>query len=581
MENAEIAGVFNEIADLLEIKGENPFRVRSYRNAALVVEGWPESFRTLLDKGPESLEGIHGIGASIREKIIEMLTTGSCKFHDDIVKEFPDGILDILKLSGVGPKKAALFYNKLGIGTVDGLEKAVKAGGLQGLPGMGKKSEQKILKAIEDFRSLSGKFTLSIAIPYATALMDYIKKTEGVTRVEPAGSLRRWKESVGDLDILALSSNPARVMEAFVGYPEVRDIVSKGSTKSTVILRAGLQVDLRVIEEASFGAALQYFTGSKSHNIALRDRAKKQGLKISEYGVFDVKSGGEKRIAGRTEEEVYEAVGLPWIPPELRENTGEIEAAEEGSLPVPIEAGDIRGDLHAHTLESDGANSLEEMAEEAMKRGYEYLAITDHSKAVGIAHGLDKERALRQIKAIEAYNKKLEKAGKKFRLLKGSEVDIRADGTLDHAAEVLDRLDCVVASIHSGFTMERERMTERIIKAIRSGKINILAHPTGRLIGAREPFEVDMDRVMDEAKKYGMALELNCFPDRLDLKDSHLRLAREKGIPIAVSTDAHSIRHFNNIEFGIHTAMRGWLEKKDILNTRSLKDLMRFLEKKA
>lgn len=580
MENAEIAGVFNEIADLLEIKGENPFRIRSYRNAALVVEGWPESFRTLFEKGAENLDGIPGIGASIREKIIEMLTTGSCKFHDEIVKEFPPGIFDILKLSGVGPKKAALFYNKLGIGTVDGLEKAVNAGALQGLAGMGKKSEQKILKAIKDFRALSGRFNLSIAIPCATALMDYLKKTEGVQRVEAAGSLRRWKESVGDLDILAVSSDPDHVMGAFTAHPEVRDIVSKGRAKSTVILRAGLQVDLRVIEEESFGAALQYFTGSKAHNIVLRDRAKRRGLKISEYGVFTVKSGGEKRIAGRTEEEVYKAVGLKWIPPELRENTGEIEAAGQGSLPVQIEVSDIRGDLHTHTDESDGADSLEEMAKEAMKRGYEYLAITDHSKAVGIAHGLDAKRALRQIKAIDAYNEKLKKAGKKFRLLKGSEVDIRADGSLDHPAEVLDGLDCVVASIHSGFTMERERMTARIIKAIRSGKINIIAHPTGRLIGAREPFEVDMEEVMDEAEKYGVALELNSYPDRLDLKDSHLRLAREKGIPVAVSTDSHSRRHFDNLLFGIHTARRGWLEKKDILNTRTLKELMSFLEKK-
>lgn len=577
MENTEISRVFDEIADLLELTGGDKFRIRSYRNAAVVVEGLPDSLRALYEQGPDHLKGIPGIGESLRAKIVEMLTTGRCAYHDELLKEMPAGMLDILKVSGVGPKKAALIHKELGISSVEELEKAAAAGRLRELAGMGETSEEKILKAVRDLKARSGKFKLSLVIKYADLFTEYIGKAPGVADVLPAGSLRRWREEIGDLDILATCKDPGVVMDRFVTHPEVKEVLAKGDTKSTVVLRAGLQVDLRVLDKKSFGAALQYFTGSKSHNVALRDRAKRMGLKISEYGVF--KEDGEKWVAGKKEEDVYKAVGLPWIAPELRENRGEIEAAEEGKLPELLRVEDIRGDLHAHTRESDGGATLEEMAEAAMNRGYEYLAITDHSKAVGIAHGLDDKRALAQIEAVDAFNEKLKKARKKFRVLKGTEVDIRSDGTLDHSEGLLKRLDCVVASVHSSFGMPSDEMTRRVIKAIRSGRINIIGHPTGRLIGDRNPFEIDIEAVMDEAKKYGVALELNSYPDRLDLNDVHLRLAKKKGVLVAISTDAHSTAHFDNITYGIHTARRGWIEKKDVLNARPLKELLKILKR--
>ncbi|MBI5344506.1 MAG: PHP domain-containing protein [Deltaproteobacteria bacterium] len=369
------------------------------------------------------------------------------------------------------------------------------------------------------------------------------------------------------------------VMDRFAAHPDVKEVLAKGETKSTVLLKAGIQVDIRVVEEKSFGAALQYFTGSKAHNIALRERAKKLGYKISEYGVFSEKTG--KWLAGRTEEDVYKMAGLPLIPPELRENRGEIEAALKGRLPITLEVTDIKGDLHAHTNESDGGSSMEEMAEAALKLGYEYLAITDHSKAVGIAHGLDGNRALKQMEAIDGYNERLKKRGKKFRLLKGAEVDIRADGTLDHPAGVTGEMDCVVGAVHSGFNMPLKEMTARIVKGIRSGRINIFAHPTGRLIGVRPPYQVDMDAIMDEAERYGVTLEMNSCPERLDLNDAHCKLAKEKGVMVAISTDSHAAAHLENITYGIHTARRGWLEKKDVLNTKGLKDLMKALKARA
>ncbi len=578
MENTEIASVFYEIGDLLEIKGGDRFRIRSYRNAGLVIEGLTESLKRLYDEGGEdNLKGIPGIGESIRAKIIELLTTGKCEYLDDLLKEFPSGMLEVLKVSGVGPKKAALLYKELGIASVEELRNAAAGQKLRELPGFGELSEQKILKAISELKAMSARFKLSVALKYAESIVDHIKKVRGTIDVVPAGSLRRWKDTIGDVDILVTCTDPEAIMDHFVKHPDVQEILSKGETKSTIVLKIGLQVDIRTLDKKSFGAALQYFTGSKAHNVALRDRAKRMGLKISEYGVF--KEKGEKWVVGTREEDVYRSVGLPWIPPELRENRGEIEAAEEGRLPELIELSDIRGDLHVHTKESDGTFSLEDMVEAAQKKGYEYIAVTDHSKAVGVAHGLDEKRALAEFMAIDALNDRLKKSGKKFRILKGTEVDIRADGTLDHPEELLAKAECVVAAVHSGFKMSSEDMTKRIIKAIRSNRVNIIAHPTGRLIGTREPYEVDMEKVMDEAKKYGVSLELNSYPERLDLNDVHCRLAREKGIPVAISTDAHSIYHFDNVIYGIHNARRGWLEKKDVLNTRPLKELMKFLKK--
>lgn len=578
MENNEIAKVFYEIADLLEIKGGDHFRIRSYRNAGLVVEGLPESLKALYaEQGAEGLEGIPGVGESTRAKIIEMLTTGGCAYHRELLGEMPSGMLDIIKVSGVGPKKAALLHKELEINTLDELEKAAESGRIRDLPGFGEVSELKILKGIKDLRSRTTRFKLSTALSYAESFREYLLQVPGIFDIAPSGSLRRWRESVGDLDILTTCKDPVAVMERFVRHPDVKEVLSKGGTKATVVLKTGLQVDVRVLEKKSFGAALQYFTGSKAHNVALRDRAKRMGLKISEYGVFREK--GEVWIAGEKEEDVYRSVGLPWIPPELRENRGEIEAALEGRLPAGLEFDDIRGDLHVHTKESDGAYTLEKMAEKAMQMGYEYMAVTDHSKAVGIARGLDETRLSAQMDAIDGFNAVLKRQRKKFRVLKGSEVDIRADGTLDHPEGVLKKLECVVASVHSGFGMGTDEMTARVIKAIRTGYVNIIAHPTGRLIGEREPYQIDLAKVMEEAKKYQVCMELNSYPDRLDLNDVNCMLAKEKGVLVAISTDAHSIRHLDNIIYGIHTAKRGWLEKKDVLNTRPLKELLKILRK--
>ncbi|MDP2682438.1 MAG: DNA polymerase/3'-5' exonuclease PolX [Deltaproteobacteria bacterium] len=573
MENPDIAKIFEDIADLLEIKNENPFRVRSYRNAALIIGGLPESLRSVVLRDEKELEDIKGIGKSIHEKIVEIIKTGKCKFHDELLKELPPGLLDLLEVSGIGPKKVQLLYDKLGIKSVEELEKAARDGKLRDLPHMGEKTEEKILKAIEELKSHKGRFRISLALSYAEPLIDYLKKIPGVIKVEPAGSLRRWKDTIGDVDILVTCKKGAVVMERFVKYPDVKDVLAKGETKSTVMLKCNLQVDVRVLEEKSFGSALQYFTGSKSHNIAIRDRAKRMGLKISEYGVFDEKT--DKWIAGRTEEDVYKAVGLPFIPPEIRENMGEIEAAEKGSLPKLIEIKDIKGDLHVHTIESDGIHTLEEMVAYAMQKRYEYIAVTDHSKALGITHGLDEPRVLKQIKEIDRINSQF----KGFRILTGTEVDIKGDGSLDLDADVLKKLDCVVGAVHSRFNMTMEDMTDRIITAMATGLVNIIAHPTGRIIAAREPYPVDMSRLMQAAKKYNVILELNSYPERLDLNDSYLRLAKDMGVMVAISTDSHNRQHMDFIRFGIHTARRGWLEKKDVLNTRPLKEVLRILKK--
>ncbi|MBI5885912.1 MAG: DNA polymerase/3'-5' exonuclease PolX [Deltaproteobacteria bacterium] len=575
MENGEIARIFHEIADLLEIKGEDRFRIRSYRNAADTIEAMAESLRVLYEAGEKGLEHIPGVGKGIREKIIEMLTTGACAFHDGLLKELPPGIFDILKVSGVGPKKAMLLYQELGISDLDALEQAAKTHKLHTLPGIGEKTEQNLLKAIRDLRVVSASFSQNTGHAYAESIIARLKRAPGVSGVEAAGSLRRWKDTIHDIDIICITDRPEDAMHSFVTHPDVKEVVAHGETKSSVRLRNGMQADLRVLDEVSYGSGLLYFTGSKAHNVALREMAKHKGLKINEYGVF--KEPGDVRVAGATEEEVYRSIGLPWIPPELRENRGEIEAALKGALPRLVELGDIKGDLHSHTTESDGASSLEAMADAAMERGYAYLNVTDHSKAVGIAHGLDDKRLLAQIKAIDAFNERLRKAGNEFRLLKGAEVDIRADGTLDHPDELLAKLDCVVAAIHSGFNMTKDAMTSRIIKGLEGGRVNILAHPTGRLIGVREPYALDMEAVMNAAAAGGVSLELNSYPERLDLSDAHCRMAKEKGILVAISTDAHATTHMGNIVYGVMGARRGWLGKDDVLNTRGLADLLKLL----
>ncbi len=577
MENAEIARIFHEIADLLEIEGGNPFRVRSYRNAAMAIEGLPEPIKGIVMADESRLDGIPGIGKSIHEKVVEIIETGKCAYHEDLLRELPPGLLDMLRLQGIGPKKVQMIYKSLGVGDIEGLEEAVKAHRLKGLPGIGEKTEANILKAIEEVKSRRGRFRLHLARSYALSIMEHLNGIPGITHIVYAGSLRRWREDIGDVDILAACEECSGIMDCFIRYPEVKEVLARGETKSSVVLRNGLQVDLRVLPVECFGAALQYFTGSKAHNIAVRDRAKKIGLKVSEYGVFSEKNG--RRIAGDTEEGVYKAVGLPWIPPELRENQGEIEAALNGGLPELVDMEDIRGDLHVHTKDSDGSYSVEDMAAAAMDRGYDYIAITDHSSAIGVVHGMDELKLSRQMEHIDRINAGFELRGLAFRILKGIEVDIMSDGSLDMDTTLLKRLDVVVAAVHSRFNMSSEEMTERIIKAISTGVVDIIAHPTGRLIGAREPYPVDMKSVMKAARANNVAMELNSYPDRLDLKDSHLRLAKEMGVMVAISTDSHSKLHYDNIVFGVHTARRGWIGKTEVLNTRSIEDLPGLLKR--
>jgi len=562
MNNKEVVRVLVTIADLLEIKGENPFRVRSYRNGAATIDGLSVSLELIAQDDDDRLEDIPGVGKAIHGKIMEILASGSCALLDDLTSELPSGLLDMLGVPGLGPKKVKLFYQSLGLDSVDGLEEAALEGRLRDLPRMGEKSEQKIVAAIERYRRTqksSKRFRLDTATAIAAQVIEYLGAVEGVNTVDIAGSLRRWRESVGDLDILVTGKDGEAVMDAVAAYPDVVEVIGKGATKTSVLLAVGntrLQIDVRFVEEASRGAALNYFTGSKEHGVALRGRAKNMGLKLSEYGVFDEKGG--ERLAGKDEVEVYKALGLPYIEPELRENRGEIEAAENGELPSLITEEDIRGNLHMHTTASDGANTIEEMARAAILAGYEYIAITDHSKASGIASGLDDKRLLEHINDINAVAKKLKNEGEELIILKGTEVDILASGALDYSDELLSLLDCVVGAVHSGFDMEGARMTARIIEAIESDMLSILVHPTGRLIGAREPYDMDMEAVMDAAVEFGVAMELNSYPQRLDLKDTHCRMAKDKGLLVSIATDSHSTETFSNMTYGVHTARRGW-----------------------
>lgn len=576
MENSDIANLFSTIADLLEISGDNPFRVRSYRNGARIIEGLPFSLISVVERDDSELEEIPGIGKGLHEKIVEILTTGKCSFYEELLKKLPPTLLDILAIPGLGPKKIKILYSSEGIESIDALEKAAKAGRLRALPGMGEKTETNILKSIEAVRKRGGRSNISKALKQAEALVSFIKKLPGVTKAVPAGSLRRWKETIGDIDILVTCTHPAAVMEAFVSHDEVERVLAKGETKSSALFSNHMQVDVRIVDEESFGAALQYFTGSKEHNLALRQRSKKRGLKINEYGVFNEDN---QQIAGKEEEDVYKAVGLPFIIPQLREGRGEIEAAQKGQLPNLVQLKHIKGDLHMHTTWSDGRDSIEEMANEAMQRGYEYIAITDHSKAVGIAHGLDEKRLLKQIEEIDRINRIIRERGSDFTILKGSEVDIRADGTLDLDHSVLEKLDFVIGAIHSGFTMAGEEMTDRIIKGMSTGLINVIAHPTGRLINRREPYAVNMEKILETAKKFRVAMEINSHPYRLDLCDIHCRQAIKSGVNVTLSTDSHNRGQMENIIYGINTAQRGWVEAKNVLNTKSLSDLGKFLKK--
>jgi DNA polymerase (family 10) len=572
MQNKTLSDIFSEIADILDIQGENPFRVRSYRNAARIIGDMSENLEAFFKAGKD-LEEIPGIGKSISVKIQEVLSTGKCQYLDELRATVSPGITELLKIEGLGPKKVKILYEKLGLVTVEHLEKAARDGLLRDIRGMGLRTEEKILRSIEQYRAGTHRFKISVGLTYAQALMDYLKQSPGVRRLECAGSFRRWRETVGDLDILAICGKNCRIMDHFTRYGAVAELLAKGETKSSVRLNSGLQVDVRVLDEESYGAALHYFTGSKSHNVAIRERAKDMGLKVSEYGVFRAKD--EKRLSGAREEDVFEAVGLPFIPPELRENQGEIRAAAEGRLPRLIELSDMRGDLQMHTRASDGKNSIAEMAEKARELGYEYIAITEHSKALRMAGGLNEEELAGHLKEINKVNRQFPG----IRILKGIEVDILPNGSLDLKDEILKQCDVVLGSIHSRFNMEEGEMTRRIIKALKNPNVKILAHPTGRLILDREPYRVNLKDVFQAAADYGVALEINAYPDRLDLKDVDARLAKEMGAKLAISTDAHNIHQLDTMKFGVFTARRGWVEAKDVINTLPLELLLKTLRR--
>jgi DNA polymerase (family 10) len=562
--NADIAAVFEEIADLLEIKQENPFRIRAYRNAARTVSGLGRDLAELLERGAE-LPKLPGVGPDLAGKIREICAKGTCALLERLHRELPPAITELLGIPGLGPKRVRQLYDSLDVKTAEDLRRAAGAGRIRELPGFGEKMEARIREALAARKAAPQRFKLAIAGQYAAALEAWIARVPGVRKVTVAGSYRRMRETVGDLDILVAAAAGSEVMKRFVAYDEVKSVLAQGDTRASIVLKSGLQVDLRLVPPESYGAALHYFTGSKAHNIAVRKLGQARGLKINEYGVFR----GDARVAGETEESVFAAVDLPWIPPELREDRGEIEAARRGELPRLIELAQLKGDLHLHTKATDGHNTIREMALAARSAGLAYIAVTDHSRRLTVARGFDSQRLLKQIDEIDRLNGNL--SG--ITVLKGIEVDILEDGSLDLPDSVLARLDLVVGAVHSAFDLPRRKQTARILRALDSRCFTILAHPSARLLGAREAIDVDMLAVVRAAKKRGRYLELNAQPDRLDLDDVHARLAREEGVLLAVSTDAHSTFDFAHLKYGIGQARRGWLEAKDVLNTRSLKEL--------
>jgi DNA polymerase (family 10) len=572
MKQHEIAGIFARMADLLEYRGENPFRIRAYRRAAQNLESFGGDLDGLAQRG--QLQTLSGIGPDLAQKISEYLSTGTIGAFDRLQRSIPKGVLELLEVPGVGPKTAKLLTDRLRIASVAELETAARAHRLRGLPGFQETKEQNLLKGIEVVRKGRERMHLGIAMPLANELLALLGRVAGVERVSTAGSLRRMKETIGDLDLLASSSRPERVMEAFRRSKFCARVLASGRTKSSILTPDGVQVDLRVVDPESFGAALQYFTGSKEHNVRLRELAVRRGLKVNEYGVFGVKTG--RRVAGREESDVYRALGLPWIAPELREDQGEMEAAKAGTLPRLVEPGDVRGDFHIHTTWSDGSDSLEAMAEALAARGYAYAAICDHSRSLKVAHGMSIQRLRQQMAKIRAWNAR----SKRLRLLMGSEVDILSDGSMDYPDDVLAGLDVVIGSIHSGFSQSRATLTRRLITAAQNPYVTLIAHPTGRLMGQREPYEVDLEAVFKASKATGTALEINAYPRRLDLRDTAARRANELGVMLAVSTDTHSLDQLDQMAIGLGVARRAWVEPGRLLNCRSLKELLQWITRK-
>ena len=575
MDNAPIARVFAEIADLLEIKGENAFKIRAYRGAAETIANWPEAVARLDDK---QLRDLPGIGKDLAKKVRELADTGTCGYHQELLQEFPPTILDLLRLQGVGPKTVALLYSALNIRTLDDLAAAARDGRLRELRGMGARKEALILKALEERQRDAGRHLLSDTASIAAEIVGYLRERAPDVEFIPVGSLRRGCDTCGDIDILAAgpatgSAHAASLMDMFVEFPKVERVLGQGDTKSSVRLWGGYQADLRLVPRESRGAAMQYFTGSKAHNILLRDRAIQHGFKLNEYGLF--RTADDARVAGDTEEGIYETLGLRYVEPELRENRGEIEAALEGRLPRLIAETDLRGDLHMHTTESDGRDDLLAMAEAARRLGHEYIAITDHSQSLAMANGLDERRVLDHAARIRALNGRIEG----LVLLAGIECDILPDGRMDLADDCLAQLDIVIASVHSQFGMEEGQMTERVLRALECPYVDILAHPTGRLLLKREGHRVNVDRIATAAAQHGVAMEINCQVDRLDLNDAHARLARERRVRLVISTDAHSVTALGNQRWGIRMARRAWATPEDVLNTRSVDDLRRSLRR--
>lgn len=572
MENTELAKIFYQIAEFLEMKGDNPFKIRAYQKGARVIE--VSSAEVVGIDSINELMKIDGIGKSIAEKIIEIKKTGHCRKLEDLEKEFPPPLLELIGIPGMGPKKAAFLFKELKIKNIDTLEKYAREGKLRDLHGFGEKTEKNILEGIEFKKSYTGRIPIGQALPEAREIIGYLKKKFKVDLISEAGSLRRRSETIGDIDMLVAYHEAARVMEAFTKLSNVKKVIAKGRTKSSVLTVKNLQVDLRVVPQESYGAALQYFTGSKDHNIALRKFAESRGYKVNEYGVFKIK--GNKKIAGKTEESVYKVLGLQFIPPEIRLTGGEIELAQKNEIPKLIKLEDLKGDLHCHSNLTDGANTLEELAEFVSKIGFQYLGITDHSRSLRVANGMSIEGLRKKNKQIDKINEK----HKRFKLLKGTEADILPDGSIDYPDSVLEELDFTVASVHSHFKMKKEEMTRRIIKAMQNPYVHIIAHPSGRLLGVRKEYELDWDEIFKQAYKTRTVLEINAFPDRLDLTDLRCKIAKDMGVYMAINTDAHNVHHFEWLEYGIGVARRGWLEPENVINTFSLENLLKFLKSK-
>src|SRR3989339_88165 len=569
MENSEIAKIFWEISEFLELKGDNTFKIRAYQKAARNIETLSQNLDDIYKRGGiAALRELPGIGQDLSEKIESFIKTGKVDTYDKLRREFPAGFINLLEIPSLGPKTAMLLYKKFKVGSVAALEKLTRSGKLEGLPGFGTKKTENILKGINLKKRVKGRFLLSEALAYAEPIVAELEKLKAVDRLLPAGSLRRRQETIGDLDFLVTSKDPARVMSGFTSLPQVERTLVKGGTKASVILKNGMQADLRVVKEKSFGAAAHYFTGSKGHNIHIRQLAQKKGWKVSEYGIFNTAG---KQIGGRTEQEMFSKFGLQYIPPELREMRGEFEAAAKREIPELIEPIDIRGDLQMHSDHSDGSSTIEAMAAAANKLGYEYIAITDHTRSTRVAGGQTEKEFLKELEDIDRINRKLNG----FRVLKGVEVDILPDGTLDFSDEVLKRAEVVLAAVHSNFKMEKSKMTKRIIRALENKYVNLLAHPTGRLIGKREPYEVDIEAVIQAAKRTGTVLEINAYPERLDLSDLHCRRAKEVGVLLAINTDSHSPLQLGTMKYGVMTARRGWLEKSDVINTLPVGKLLK------